>query len=89
MPLAFLDGIFDTEMSDALLAHYETRELSLGKRKKLLEDAKENHLNKLTKEVEQRLLKNIEESREKGALNLEETIASELETAFDLMAFYG
>ena len=44
---------------------------------------------KLTKEVEQRLLKNIEESREKGALNLEETIASELETAFDLMAFYG
>lgn len=89
VPLAFLDGIFDTEMSDALLAHYETRELSLGKRKKLLEDAKENHLNKLTKEVEQRLLKNIEESREKGALNLEETIASELETAFDLMAFYG
>ncbi len=89
IPLAFLDGILDTEMSDALLAHYETRELSSGKRKKILEDAKENHLNKIAKEVEERLVKNIEDSRERGALNLEETIASELETAFDLMAFYG
>lgn len=89
IPLAVLDGIFDTEMSDALLAHYETRELSSEKRKKILENARENHLNKLTKEVEEKLIKNIEDSREKGVLNLEETIASELGTAFDLMAFYG
>ena len=89
IPLAVIDGLFNTNLIDKLDNYLDTRCLSQPRRKRMAKGTERDYKAELIPNISEIIRKSISKARENKELNLEELIADALDDAFDIMAFYG